>query len=73
VNEINVIDLDLIDAVCFCYAGLAQDKPYDETHYLNATLNILYGYLDNDQRKEVDEYLAEKKYLPTLPTIEIAK
>ena len=29
-------------------------------------LNIMFGYLTSDQRKEVEVYLAEKKYLPPL-------
>jgi len=69
---IEVIDLDLIDAVCMCHAGLAQDSPYDEKHYLNLVLNILFGYLTKDQRTEVEEYLAEKKYLPPV-NIQIVK
>ena len=72
-KEIPVVDLDLVDAVCFCHAGLTQDAPFPATHYLNITLNILFGYLDNDQREYVNEYLAEKKYLPEGPTIEIVK
>ena len=67
-----VTDLDLIDAVCMCHAAFAQDSPYDERHYLNVVLNILFGYLSKDGRQEIDEYLAEKKYIPT-PKIEIIK
>ena len=52
-----VTDLDLIDAVCMCHAALAQDSPHDERHYLNVVLNILFGYLSKDGRKEIDEYL----------------
>jgi len=69
-TEVN--NLDLIDAVCMCHAALAQDSPHDERHYLNVVLNMLFGYLSKDGRKEVDEYLAEKKYMPA-PKIEIAK
>ena len=68
-KTIEVIDLDLIDAVCMCHAGLAQDSPYDEKHYLNLVLNILFGYLTKDQRIEIEEYLAEKKYLPPVDLI----
>ena len=71
-KTIEVIDLDLIDAVCMCHAGLAQDSPYDEKHYLNLVLNILFGYLTKDQRAEVEVYLAEKKYLPPV-NIQIVK
>ena len=69
---IEVFDYDLIDAVCMCHAGLAQDSPYDERHYLNLVLNMLFGYLTPEQKTEVEEYLAEKKYLPPVD-IQIAK
>ena len=69
---IEVFDYDLIDAVCMCHAGLAQDSPYDERHYLNLVLNMLFGYLTPEQKAEVEEYLAEKKYLPPVD-IQIAK
>ena len=72
INMIEVFDYDLIDAVCMCHAGLAQDSPYDERHYLNLVLNMLFGYLTSEQKVEVEEYLAEKKYLPPV-NIEIAK
>jgi hypothetical protein len=32
----------------------------------------MFGYLSSDQRKEVEKYLAEKKYLPEVK-IEITK
>lgn len=64
--------LDLIDTVCLCHAGLAQDSPEPPSFYLNQVMNLLFGYLTSDQRKEVENYLAEKKYLIT-PTIQIAK
>tara|TARA_B100000519_G_C13981337_1_gene314783 strand:- start:251 stop:478 length:228 start_codon:yes stop_codon:yes gene_type:complete len=67
-----VADYDVLDAVCLCHAALAQDSPEPSSYYLNAVLNILFGYLTPDQRKEVEEYLAEKKYLPDV-TIEISK
>tara|TARA_Y100000401_G_scaffold31316_1_gene22881 strand:+ start:1865 stop:2080 length:216 start_codon:yes stop_codon:yes gene_type:complete len=59
-------DYDVIDVVFLCHAGLAQDSPELPTHYLNQILNIMFGYLTLDQRKEVEEYLAEKKYLPEI-------
>ena len=72
INMIEVFDYDLIDAVCMCHAGLAQDSPYDERHYLNLVLNMLFGYLTSEQKAEVEEYLAEKKYLPPV-NIQIVK
>ena len=57
---------DLLDVVLLCHAGLAQDSPELPSHYLNQILNLTFGYLTTDQRKEVEEYLADKKYLPPL-------
>ena len=68
-----VADYDLLDAALLCHAALAQDSPEPPTYYLNQVLNILFGYLTPEQRKEIEVYLAEKKYLPDLPDIEIAK
>ena len=63
---------DLIDAVCLCHAGLAQDSPNPPEFYLNSIMNLLFAYLTIEQRAEVEEYLAEKKYLPPVD-IKIAK
>ena len=68
-----LLDWDAIDIVCLCHAALAQDSPEPPTFYINQILNLTFGYLTSDQRKEVDEYLAEKKYLPPAPKIELAK
>ena len=59
-------DYDVLDVVLLCHAGLAQDSPELPTYYLNQILNIMFGYLTLDQRKEVEVYLAEKKYLPEI-------
>jgi hypothetical protein len=59
-------DYDVLDVVLLCHAALAQDSPEFPTFYLNQILNIMFGYLTSDQRKEVEVYLAEKKYLPAL-------
>ena len=59
-------DYDVLDVVQLCHAALAQDSPEFPTFYLNQILNIMFGYLTSDQRKEVEVYLAEKKYLPPL-------
>jgi len=59
-------DYDVLDVVLLCHAALAQDSPELPTHYLNQILNIMFGYLTNDQRQEVEVYLAEKKYFPPL-------
>lgn len=68
-ETIEVFDYDLLDAVCLCHAGLAQDSPEDERFYLNQLLGLLFAYLTAEQRKEVDVYLAEKKYLPPVNLI----
>ena len=65
-------DYDILDVVCLCHAALAQDAPETPTFYINQIMNIMFGYLTADQRKEVEEYLAEKKYLPDVK-IELAK
>jgi len=59
-------DYDVLHVVLLCHAALAQDSPEFPTVYLNQILNIMFGYLSSDQRKEVEVYLAEKKYLPPL-------
>jgi len=64
--ELNLESYDVLDLVLLCHAALAQDSPERPEHYLNQILNILFGYLTIDQRKTVEEYLAEKKYLPPL-------
>ena len=65
-------DYDALDVVLLCHAALAQDSPETPTFYLNQILNLMFGYLNVEQRKEVEEYLAEKKYLPDVK-IELAK
>ncbi len=64
-----VFNHDLMDAVCICHAGLAQDSPEDERFYLNQLLSLLFAYLTREQRAEVEVYLAEKKYLPPVNLI----
>jgi hypothetical protein len=65
-------DYDVLDVVCLCHAALAQDSPETPTFYINQILNLMFAYLSVEQRKEVEEYLAEKKYLPEVK-IEISK
>ena len=64
---------DLYDIACLCHASMAQDAPYDEKHYLNQILNMVWAYLPKHYKGKVDVYLAEKDYLPPAPKIEIAK
>ena len=67
-----VPDYDVLDVVLLCHAALAQDSPELPTFYLNQILNLTFGYLNSEQRKEVEVYLAEKKYLPEIK-IELSK
>lgn len=66
-------DYDVLDVVCLCHAALAQDSPEPPTFYINQIMNLMFAYLTQEQRQEVEVYLAEKKYLPPAPKIEIAK
>ena len=65
-------DYYVLDVVLLCHAALAQDSPELPDFYLNQILNLMFGYLSTEQRKEVAEYLAEKKYLPPVD-IQIVK
>ena len=62
-------DYDVLDVVQLCHAALAQDSPEPPTFYLNQILNLTFGYLTSEQRKDVELYLAEKKYLPPVDLI----
>ena len=65
-------DYDALDVVKLCHAALAQDSPETPTFYINQIMNLMFGYLSIEQRQEVEEYLAEKKYLPDVK-IELSK
>lgn len=65
-------DYDVLDVVCLCHAALAQDSPETPEFYINQIMNVMFGYLSVEQRREVEEYLAEKKYLPEVK-IDIVK
>ena len=62
-------DYDVLDIVLLCHAALAQDSPKAATDYLNQILNISFGYITTAQRAEIEEYLADKKYLPPVDLI----
>ena len=64
---------DILEIVLQCHAALAQDSPEPPTYYINQILNLSFGYLPVALRPKIDVYLAEKKYLPPAPKIEIAK
>lgn len=71
-NTTLLMNDDILDVVQLCHAALAQDSPEVPSFYLNQILNLMFGYLSGNQRKELEEYLAEKKYLPKV-NIQIAK
>jgi len=71
-NTVSLNDYDVLDVVCLCHAALAQDSPETPTFYINQILNLMFAYLSVDQRRELEEYLAEKKYLPDVK-IELSK
>lgn len=70
---VNLSSQDLYDIACLCHAALAQDSPYDKTHYINQILNMAWAYLPKHYKTQVEVYLAEKEYLPPAPPIQIAK
>ena len=65
-------DYDAYDVVTLCHAALAQDSPKSSDFYLTQILNLMFAYLSSEQKKEVEAYLAEKKYLPEVK-IQLAK
>ena len=71
-DEIKVLKWDLIDIVNLCNAALAQDSPNPSTYYINQIMSMAFGYCDTSMRTEIEEFLAEKKYLPPVK-IDIAK
>ena len=71
-NTALLMDYDVYDVVCLCHAALAQDSPETPEFYINQIMNLMFGYLSVEQRREVEEYLAEKKYLPEVK-IELSK
>ena len=64
---------DMFDIVCYCHAALAQDSPETPQYYINQILNISFGYISPGDRKDLEAYLAEKKYLPPVEPIQIVK
>ena len=71
-GTILIADYEALDVVLLCHAGLAQDSPEIPSYYLNQILNRMFALLSIEQRAEVEEYLAEKKYLPEVK-IELSK
>lgn len=55
---------DFFEIVLLCHAALAQDSPNTKEYYINQILNYSFGHITSAQRKKLEEYLADKKYLP---------
>ena len=55
---------DLLEIVLLCNAALAQDSPESPKYYLNQILGYAMGPLPRSMRPRVEEYLANKEYLP---------
>ena len=64
---------DFFEIVLLCHAALAQDSPNTKEYYINQILNYSFGHITPKQREELEDYLAQKLYLPPAPKIEIAK
>ena len=67
-----IAEYDVLDVVKIAYTALQQDSPEVPSFYINQILNIMFGYLDKDERKLVETFLSEKQYLPDVK-IEISK
>ena len=63
-KEVKIPDYEYLDLLLLCHAALAQDSPETPTFYLNQLLSRLDAFKYPGVREIVDEYLAEKKYLP---------
>ena len=64
---------DHYDVVFLCHAALAQDSPNPPEFYINQIMNYHFALLTSFQKKQLEQDLAEKRYLPPAPKIEIAK
>ena len=68
-----VANYDIFDMAALCHAAMAQDSPNPPEFYINQILNLVFPHMTEEQKAELEVYLAEKKYLPPAPKIEIAK
>ena len=48
------------------HSALAQDTPQPADVYLNQILNLAVAYCTAEMRAEIEEFLAQKKYLPAV-------
>ena len=69
-DEIKVLKWDLIDIVNLCNSALAQDSPNPPSYYVNQIMSMTFGYCDKNMRSEIDEFLAEKKYIPPVKLVD---
>ena len=60
---------DLLEIVLLCQAALAQDSPEPPKYYINQILGYAMGPLPRGYRPRVEEYLANKEYLPPLKLV----
>ena len=65
-TTIEVADYDLLDIALACHSALAQDTPQPADVYLNQILNLAVAYCTAEMRAEIEEFLAQKKYLPAV-------
>lgn len=72
-NFVKVPDYDILDIILLCHAAMAQDSPNPGEFYINQILNLVFPHATAEQKQELEEYLADKKYLPPAPKIEIVK
>ena len=71
-THVKVPDYEWFDLICLGHAALAQDSPESPTFYLNQILSRLVAFMFPGLRKQIEEYLAEKKYLPEVK-LELSK
>ena len=60
---------DMLDMAKLCQAALAQDSPELPYSYLNKLLGYVTAHLTRMQKEQIEEYLANKDYLPPLNLI----
>ena len=65
-TTIAVADYDLLDIALAAHSALAQDTPQPADVYLNQILNLAVAYCTAEMRAEIEEFLAQKKYLPAV-------
>ena len=71
-THVKVPDYEWFDLICLCHAALAQDSPESPTFYLNQILSRLDAFKYPGLREQIEQYLAEKKYIPEIK-LELSK